>query len=443
MPSIRSFAQTFGILAVCASFALAGCDDKPAAGDPAAGGPGAGAGMPAPKVTAAKPLVRTVREWDEFTGRFEATDTVEVRARVSGYLQAIDFKDGTLVKKGDLLFVIDPRPFQAVVTQRAADLKAAQSRIELAKNTFDRAQALFDSGDISAQILDQRKSEHVTALAAVEQARAALNAAQLDLSYTQIKAPIDGRISRQLVNVGNLVNPGQDVLTTIVSVDPIHFYFDVDEQTYLKYARMEGGTSDQTTSEGATDRKAFVGLADEQDYPHEGRLDFVDNAIANDTGTMRGRAVLANPGGLITPGMFGRIKLTGSKAYQAIQIPDEAIGIDQSRKFVMTVGADGTVASKTITTGPVIDGLRIVRTGLDGSETVITNGLQRAQEGAKVQPEIQELKATDSSGETLPELGSAPASSPEASPEAAPGEASESASAGPADEVTPEIKEDR
>jgi len=383
MTFFKNNVRLTGILAlfVCLSLFLTACgkNDDVAGAAPAAG-EASGGGMPAPKVTAAKPLVRSVHESDEFSGRFEATDTVEVRARVSGYIQDIDFKDGALVKKGDLLFTIDPRPFQAIVAQRQADVKAAQSRIELAKNTYDRAQSLFATGDISAQIQDQRKSEYVTAVAAVDQAKAALNAAQLDLSYTRITAPINGRISRQLVSTGNLVQPGQTLLTTIVSIDPIYVYFDVDEPTYLKYARMNAdGTN-------ADSKAVKVALSDETDFMHEGELDFVDNAITSDTGTMRGRAVLPNPNGLITPGMFGRVRLVGSKEYQAIQIPDAAIGIDQSRKFVMVVGPDGTVASKAVETGPMIDGLRVIRSGLDGTETVVINGLQRAQDAPRSMP---------------------------------------------------------
>lgn len=432
MNTHKHTSHLLGTLLLCAalSLPLAACGDDPQGGAAGGGDPAAG-GMPAPKVTAAKPLLRDVREWNEFTGRFEATDTVEIRARVNGYIQSISFKDGALVKKGDLLFVIDPRPFQAVVAQRQADLKAAQSRIELAKNTFDRAQSLFNSGDISAQIMDQRKSEHVQAVAAVDQARAALAAAQLDLSYTQVRAPIDGRISRQLVSQGNLINAGQDVLTTLVSIDPIHFYFDVDEATYLKYARMGEGSEAQA-------REALIGLADETGFPHTAKLDFVDNAIAESTGTMRGRAIMNNPDGLITPGMFGRVRLVSGKEYQAVQIPDEAIGIDQSRKFVMTVGPDGTVASKTITTGPVIDGLRVIHSGLDGSETVIINGLQRVQEGVKVNAELQELKA---SPETSLERAPLAATSPETSLEDAPSAAQETAPATPLSETSPQTKE--
>jgi len=408
MMSFRISTHLVGAILLCAT--LAACDGK--GDEQAAGGmPGMGAGMPAPKVTAAKPVVKPIREWDEFSGRFEATDTVEVRARVSGYVQSIDFQDGALVKKGDPLFHIDPAPFEAIVAQRNADVKAAQSRIELAKNTYDRAQSLFNSGDISAQILDQRKSEYVTAVASVDQAKAALSAARLDLSYAVIKAPIDGRISNELVSVGNLVGVGEPVLTTIVSVDPIHFYFDVNEQTYLKYARVGEGADPKAHA-------AYVGLVDEEGFPHEGRLDFIDNAISEGTGTMRGRAVLANPDGLITPGMFGRVRLVGSKEYNAVQIPDEAIGIDQSRKFVMTVGQDGTVTSKAVVTGPVIDGLRVIRSGLDGSETIIINGLQRAQEGAKVQAEIVDLTKPQQAPQAAAPAAGAPASTTEETPAA-------------------------
>lgn len=348
-----------------------------------------GEGAPAPKVTAAQPLIRNISDSHIFTGRYEAAQSVDIRARVSGYLQSIDFEDGALVKKGDKLFVIDPRPFQAIVTQRRADLNAANSRIKLAQNTFDRTDSLFKTGDVSAQIRDQRQSELNEARAAVAQAKAALDAAELDLSYTTITAPISGRISRNRVSVGNLINPGQDVLTTILSVDPIHFYFDIDEQSYLKYLRQNSDTSNLTAS---------LSLSDEQNFPHPAYIDFIDNTLSLQTGTMRGRAVTNNPTGLITPGMFGRIRMSGATPYQAILVPDSAIGTDQSRKFVLTVGPEGKIMPVTVDLGPIANdgvhnGLRVIRSGLKGDEVIVINGLQRAQPGARVAPEIIDLSS--------------------------------------------------
>lgn len=334
----------------------------------------------APKVTVAKPVMRDVREWDEFTGKFEATDSVEIRSRVSGYLNSVHFTDGGVVKKGDLLFVIDPRPFEAAVKQRQADMKVAQAAVEYSTGSYERAAALFRSGDVSAQLHDQRRQERDQALAQLESAKAELEQAKLDLSYTRISAPVSGRISRKLITEGNLIAAGTDALTTIVSLDPIYFYFDVDEQTYLKYTRNIDGRSDGTGAE----QKVHIALTDENDYTHEGRMDFVDNTLNPSTGTMRGRAVLENKSMFLTPGMFGRVRLLGGTTYQGALVPDGAIAIDQSRKTVMVVADDGTVSAVAVETGPIIEGLRVIKKGLSGGENVIINGLQRARPGAKV-----------------------------------------------------------
>lgn len=349
-------------------------------------------GGPAPAVTIAKPLKQTVSEWDEFTGRFEAIDDVMVRARVSGYLESVHFKDGAMVKKGDLLFVIDPRPYQAKVTQAEADVKVAETQVSFANSQFKRAEELLASGDISRQIYDERKQQRDQTLAQLESAKANLQSARLDLSYTRITAPVSGRISRKMITEGNLVTAGdQKALTNIVSLDPIYFTFDIDEKTYLKYTRLAQTGARKSSRDYANPVR--ISLADENTFNWPGTMDFVDNAIDAGTGTMRGRAVVPNSDLLITPGMFGRVRIAGRGAYEAVLVPDEAVGTDQSRKFVLTVTEDGTVKSQTITPGTVINGFRVIESGLNGSEWIVVNGTQRAQDGAKVAAERITLKA--------------------------------------------------
>ncbi len=381
------------------SLALTACDflkkddGNGADGAPAAEGQSGDAPQapPALPVTVAKPLTREVEEFREFSGRFEAINTVEIRSRVSGYLNQVQFTDGAIVKKGDNLFVIDPRPFEATLRQREADRAVASSQVTTAENDFQRADTLFKSGDVSAALLDQRRAARDAAKAQVASAQAAVDAARLDLTYTRITAPVTGRISRYLVSPGNLVNQGQDVLTTIVSLDPIYFYFDVDEQTYVDYAR-------RTSSDAPTDIPVAVGLGDETDFPHAGRVDFIDNAISAQTGTMRGRAVLDNPSNVLTPGMFGRARFRTSGAATGILIPDEAIITDQSRKLVYVVNDRNVVETRTIEPGQMDKGLRVIKKGLQGDEWVIINGLQRAREGGTVAPQQSSIKSQEASG---------------------------------------------
>ncbi|WP_225767478.1 efflux RND transporter periplasmic adaptor subunit [Inquilinus sp. Marseille-Q2685] len=340
---------------------------------------------PPPPVTVASPLVKRITEWDEFTGRYEATATVEVRARVSGYLQSINFADGAMVKQGDVLFVIDPRPYQAAVDSAKADLNSAQARLDLAKVQLDRAQSLVAQSNVSRSAYDQAVQERRAAEAQVQQTTAALQSAQLNLDFTQVRAPMAGRVSNRRVDIGNLVtgDPNATLLTTIVALDPIYFEFDMSEADYLAYQRAVARGLLPSTRDNETIIQTR--LPDEQEWPHAGTMNFVDNQIDPGSGTIRARAILQNKDLFITPGQFGRLRLPGSNEYDAILIPDSAILTDQSNRIVMTVKDDGTVEPKIIRPGPTQPGgLRIVREGLTGQEKVIINGLVRARPGAKV-----------------------------------------------------------
>jgi len=347
----------------------------------AQGGPNA----PPPRVTVAKPVVKDIMEWDEFIGRFEAVDQVDIRARVSGYIDRIHFRDGSMVKVGDPLFTIDQRSYRLSVEQAETAVTSAQSRLEFAKNDLDRADALRRGGNISEQVVEQRRQNYQTARAEVDRSRAALQQARLELEFTEIKAPIAGRVSRRLVSVGNLVNANETVLTNIVSVDPIHFYFDVDERSYLAYNQMAAAG---TRPHGRDNpNRVFVATTAEHEPTRPGRMDFVDNRLDPASGTMRGRAVFDNADMFLTPGLFGRIRIMGSGVYRGVLIPDEAIGSDQDRRVVFVIGPDNTVAMKSVTPGPHIDGYRVIRQGLTGDETIVINGLMRVRAGAKIDPQ--------------------------------------------------------
>lgn len=353
------------------------------------------AAAPPPPVTVASPLLKNIVEWDEFTGQFAAVDEVDIRARVSGFLESIHFRDGQLVNKGDLLFVIDPRPFQIALTAAQSSLASAQARLDLAKLQLTRAEKLKQSDFTSQSTLDQRQQEMLSAAADTQVATAAISAAKLNLEFTQVTAPVSGRISAHRVSVGNLVTGGESggstLLTTIVSLDPIHFDFDMSEADFLAYQRAAAAGRLKSNRDSGIVVSAH--LMDETDWRLQGTLDFVDNAVDRTAGTIRARAVFPNPDHLITPGQFGRIRIPGSDPYDAVLIPDSAILSDQSRKIVMTVGADGTVAPKVIRPGPMIDGLRIIREGLVGSDVIIVDGLLRARPGAKVTPQQGKIEA--------------------------------------------------
>lgn len=354
-----------------------------------------------PPVTVAKPVMRDVVDNDEFIGRFEPVDEVSVRSRVGGYLQEIDFTDGALVKQGDRLFVIDQRPFETALSQANAALEASKSALVFADAQYKRAQSLASSGSQSAQTLDDRRREFDSAQANVRGAQAAADRAALDMEYTEITAPLSGRIDRRLISAGNLVQTDQTVLTTIVSLDPIDFYFDVDERRLLNFADTARKLG-KDLQQGGGGLDVTVTISDPNAQPFKGKLDFAENRIDNESGTIRLRARFPNPDLVLQPGLFGRIQVEASNTYQAILVPDEAIGSDQNERVVYVVGADGTVSTKPVRPGPRLYGYRVIREGLDGTETIIVNGLIRARPGAKVTPQLTELpkERTDAPPET-------------------------------------------
>lgn len=351
----------------------------------AEGGGAPGGAPPAPTVSVATVMQKEVSDGDEFSGRFEATDFVEVRPRVAGYLTKVHFQAGSLVKKGDLLFTIDPRPFEADAAKADADLKRAETSRELARAEVTRAEKLLAATAISQQEFDQRTATLKDQESAGKAARAALTSARLNTEYAAIRAPISGRISRAEVTVGNLVTPGTTMLTTIASQDPIHVYFDIDEQQLLKYESLRKTSSD--AGAGAGKNLISLGLNNENNYPHQGRVDFIDNRLDARTGTIRGRAVFDNKDRLFTPGVFAKLKLASAGTYNAVLITDRAIGTDQSKKFVLVVDKENKANYREIKLGPLVDGLRVVKEGLQPGESIIVNGLQRVRPGIQVQPE--------------------------------------------------------
>ena len=347
---------------------------------------------PKPAVDVAAPVVQTVREWDQYTGRFEAVEQIELRARVSGYLNSVHFKDGQLVEKGDLLFVIDPRPLEASLAAVKAGLTSAQAELKLAQTDLKRGEELLRRRVTAVAEVDKRRSQRDVAAAAVLVARANLRPAELNLGFTNIRAPIDGRMSDRRVDVGNLISGGTEgatLLTTIVSQDPIHFVFDVSEQAYLKYARLSASGDRRASRETAN--PVYIRLTDEIGWPHRGFMNFVDNVLGQETGTVRGRAVLENTDRFLQSGMFGEIRLLGSSDYRAVLVPDSAILFDQATRIVMVVGADNKVAIRIVEAGPIIDGLRVVRKGLTGDDKVIVKGLQRVRVGMEVMPNVVKI----------------------------------------------------
>ncbi len=352
------------------------------------GGSGPAAkGRPAggPPVTVSVPLVRQVTDWTRYTGQFAPVEMVDLRARVSGYLTEIHFTDGQMVNKGDLLFVIDPRPYETALATARAKLERAGASKEFAHRELGRAGELRQKDFVSQSILDQRVQDSRGAGAGVEAAQAAVRDAELNLQFTHIVAPISGRIGARRVTVGNLITgdgSSPTLLTTIVSQNPIYFGFDMSEADFLALQHRLGGKTDLV----ANPIPVEIQLDGETGFPHKGRLDFIDNQVDRGSGTIRARAVLDNADGRITPGLFGRVRLAASGPYQALLVPDSALVTDQSRHLVMTVAADGTVVPKAIETGPVEDGLRVVRSGLGRDDRVIITGLLRARPGAKVTP---------------------------------------------------------
>lgn len=348
-------------------------------------------------VTVAKPVVREIVEDDEFIGRFEAVDQVTVRSRVGGYLDKVHFTDGTIVKQGDLLFTIDQRPFQAALEEAQARLAVANTLVDFTKTQFERAEKLSQTGNIPVATLDDRRREYLAAQGEVDGAQAAVVRAKLDLEYTEIKAPLTGRIDRRLVSVGNLVQADQTGLTTINSLDPINFYFDVDERQFLAYAR-DARSRNASLQEGAGGVDVTVRLADDMESPVSGKLDFAENRIDQATGTMRIRAKIPNKDLILQPGLFGRVNMPGSLPYQGVLVPDDAVGADQDRRIVYVVDDAGKVSTKPIRLGPKLYGYRVVRSGLTGNETIVINGLMRIRPGVTVKPELVTLPPEAAAG---------------------------------------------
>jgi RND family efflux transporter MFP subunit len=378
-------------LAAAAGLLLSGCARNEAAQHQAAS---------PPQVTVAAAVSRKVTEFDEFTGRFEAVERVEVRPRVSGYISSVNFRDGDEVHKGDVLFVIDPRPYVAERDKARAQLAQARSQLALAKSERERATKLLGQHAISQEEFDTRTAGNEQAQASVEAAQAALDSAALNLEFTRLTAPIAGRISRALVTSGNYVASGVTPLTTLVSLDPIYVTFDGDEQAYLRHSKLARASEHGASHEPARN-PVVVGLANESGYPHQGALVFLDNALDPATGTIHSRALLDNHERLFTPGLFARVRLLDSAQHDAVLVNDSAIGTDQTVRYVLVVDAANKVAYRPVQLGPVIDGLRVVQSGLTAGETVVVNGLQRVRPGAQVQPHRVAMGERNAAGAQL------------------------------------------
>ncbi len=345
-----------------------------------------------PPVTVAKPVIKKIIEQDEFVGRFASESEVMLRARVSGYLSAVHFKDGALVEKGDLLYTIDQRTFKTALRQAQSQINIATAAHKFAKEQLERAEALVKNGNISQSTVDERQEAFLAAQGTLEQAKSAEELAQIDLEFTEIRAPISGRIDQNLISEGNLVNQNETVLTSIVSGDPIYFFFDIDERYFLAYAR-DARARGSVMQEGAGGLEVTIKLSDDKIPPQKGLLDFSENRIDEQTGTMRVRAILDNPDGVLTPGLFGTVIVPGSLPYEGVLIPDAALATDQNRRIVMVIDKEGKAKGQVVRPGPMHDGYRIIRSGLDGSEQIVIDGLLRARPGATVTPELVELPA--------------------------------------------------
>jgi multidrug efflux system membrane fusion protein len=373
-----------GFAAMALLAGLAGCGE----------GPRQETARPAPTVTVAKPVQRAIVDQDEYVGRFAAVDAVELRARVSGYLEQVHFQDGQLVKQGDLLFTVDKRPFQNTLAQARANLDLAKSNLTFAESDIARGRQLVRDRTITEQVFDQRAQTFRNAQASVAANEAAVRQAELDLEFTEIKAPVAGRIGDRRVTQGNLVTGGAGgtttLLATIVSIDPIRFEFTFDEAAYLRYERASGSGKEVTGRDG----NVVVGLRliDEADFLHRGYMDFVDNVIDRSSGTIRGRAQFSNPNSMFTPGMFARIRVPGSPTYQALLIPDGAIASEQARKYVLVVDTENVARQKYVTLGQLAGNLRVIRDGIEADDLVIVNGSMLVRQGTKVTPQQESAK---------------------------------------------------
>ena len=354
-------------LLLLSGLALAACRERPAA-------------PPPPQVTVAPVVQREIADWEEFTGHFEAINAVEVRPRVAGFVQRVAFVEGAIVRAGDALFVIDQCPYEADVARAEAMLEQARTRKQLADMELERAQKLVSTQAISREELDARTSGRAEGDAAIRAADAALRIARLNLEWTVVRAPISGRVGRAEITPGNLVQAGPaspTLLTTIMSLDPIYVYFDTDEQAYLKYMRTSGAARGRG-------RAVSVGLANETGYPHLGTLNFIDNRVDRAAGTIRVRALLPNRNQLFAPGLFARVRLADNQRRSVALVQDQSVGTDQDRKFVLVLKPDNTVEYRAITIGRMVDGLRMVQSGLKPGERVVINGLMRVRPGMKV-----------------------------------------------------------
>ena len=367
LPAATVFALVFG---------LGRSEAKPAPAAPAL-----------PEVTVAEVIHKPLHEWQEFSGRLQAVNTVEVRPRVSGYIDKVAFPEGARVKKGQLLFQIDPRPFQAEVDRLNSERLRALSDLQLAKANHARAERLIAANAISREEYDRLSAAETSAQGALGSVSGSLAAAKLNLEFTEVCAPIDGHVSRALITAGNLVT-SSSLLTTVVSDDPVYAYFDADEQTYLRYRKLDAGAPGQEQASKSADATSgvFMGLVDEQGYPHQGELNFVDNQVDPTTGTIRARAVFPNPDGRYTPGLFARIRLVGGDDADTVLIEDRAVGTDLGKKFVLVLKPDNSLESRFVELGPDIDGLRVVKQGLHDGEVIVVNGLQHVHPGQTVAP---------------------------------------------------------
>lgn len=365
--SFAGFARFSLVPVLLAALVLAGCGRSQAGTAPAA--------APAPTVSVAEVVARPLRDFEDFSGRLEPVTTVSIQPRVAGFVESAQFEEGARVKKGQVLFKIDPRPLQAEVDRLAAQLKRAHTQADLAATNRERGRQLLARHVIAQQDFDQLEANAASSKDDIGAAAAALEAARLNLEFTQVRSPIDGRVSRMLITPGNLVAT-TSVLTTIVSDDPVYAYFDADEQTYLRFAHATDGSN-----------PVYMGLIDEQGYPHTGALDFVDNQVDPRSGTIRARAVFDNHDGRYTPGLFARIKLVGGVARERILIDERAVGTDLGKKFVLALKADNTLEYRPVTLGAAIDGLRVVNEGLAAGDVIVVNGLQHVRPGATVTPQ--------------------------------------------------------
>ena len=379
------------------SAGLSACDDNKTTAQTASQ-------PPAPQVTVSKPVKKLVSDFDEYVGRFVAVDFVEVRARVSGYLDSIHFTDGQLVKEGDPLFTIDRRPFEAALDQAKAAVEQAKANLAFAEADLKRGEGLVRGSTITQQTFDQRIQAKRVAEANVTAQAAATRQADLDLKFTELVAPVSGRIGDRRVSVGNLVTGGTagttTLLATIVSVDPMRLEFTMDEASYLRYINALASARSNSVNSG-TKLPAQLRLIDEDDFVHKGRIDFVDNAIDRSSGTIRGRAEFPNPDGKLTPGMFGRVRIATSPPAEALLVPDAAIGTEQVKKFVYVVDSNNVATPKYVTLGPVVDGLRVIKAGLNPDDLVVVNGLMRVRPGAKVSPQPASGEAVSAKDQTV------------------------------------------